>query len=123
MTNKPKMQGTRWETQVVTLLKSFIGVRSQRRIAEGGLKDIGDITWKDYTGSVWIGECKATQTLNATRVLGKARVKSPHPKTTVLFWKRLTKLKGGQKKRTPDGEAAVVVMGLDTFRLLMESRD
>ncbi len=90
-----------------------------RRVAEGGSKDIGDIEWIAPDGEHWIGECKATQTLNVTRVLSKARLKSPLPDTTVLFWKRLSAKKPGQSRRTPDGEPIVVVMALDTFNLLI----
>lgn len=120
--NKPKNQGTAWESVTVKWLSLIPGVSGARRIAEGGAKDIGDVEWLDSEGILWIGECKATQTLNVTRVLGKAREKSPTPMTTVLLWKRLTKKKKGQKRRTPDGTAAVVVMGLDTFHRLLGER-
>ena len=119
--NKPKMQGTAWESWMVKWLEKIADLTGARRIAEGGGKDIGDIEWYDYAGQMWVGECKATQTLNVTRVLSKARLKSPHPATTVLLWKRLTRSKGNTK-RTPDGEPIVVVMGLDTFHVLMRDR-
>ena len=121
MVNKPKQQGTAWESQAVKWLQTIGGLTGVRRIAEGGAKDIGDIEWHDAAGYEWIGECKATKTLNVTRVLGKARSKSTHPHRTVLLWKRLTKSKGNTK-RTPDGEPVVVVMGIDTFETLMRSR-
>jgi hypothetical protein len=122
MVNRPKMQGTAFESWMVKWLNAIDELSSTaRRIAEGGSNDEGDVEWEDHAGYNWIGECKATQTLNVTRVLGKARKKSKADHT-VLFWKRLTKKKGDQLKRTPDGEPIVVVMALDTFKTLMEDR-
>ena len=120
--NKPKMQGTAFESWLVKWLDRIEEVTEPRRIAEGGSKDIGDVEWEDYAGDIWIAECKATQTLNVTRVLGKARAKSGRSLTTVLFWKRLTKLKPGQERRSSDGEPVVIVMALDTFKMLMADR-
>jgi hypothetical protein len=117
--SKPKAQGTAWETFVVNTLKAIgYTVKGAKRIAEGGALDIGDIEWEDGFLTKWIGECKATQTLNVTRVLGKARKKSGNP-YTVVFWKRLTK-SDGKSRRTPDGEPMVVVMAYDTFMDLMK---
>jgi hypothetical protein len=53
-------------------------------------------------------------------VLSKARIKSKQGRLTVLMWKRLVKLQPGKQRRVPDGEAIVVVMGLDTFDMLMD---
>jgi hypothetical protein len=119
--SKSKQQGTAFESWVVNWLRSF-GQMNPRRIAEGGSKDEGDVTFDTHFDGRWIIECKATQTLNVTRVLGKARVKSPNPKQTILMWKRLTKSEGN-KRRTPDGESIVVVMGLDTFEYLLGHPD
>lgn len=115
--NRPKMQGTSWESWLVNRFKS-IGLFSQR-IAEGGSKDRGDLEIVLANGMTFIVEAKSTQTLNVTRVLNKARIKSGDGVMTVLAWKRLVKLKDGQKKRRPDGEPMVVVMGIDTFELLL----
>ena len=121
--SKSKQQGTAFESWLVKWLNKIPELsQSARRLAEGGMNDDGDIFFEDHTGEAWYVECKATQTLNATRVLSKARVKSPNPKYTVLFWKRLVKLKAGQTNRRPDGEAVVVVMGLDTWHELMKDR-
>jgi len=95
-----------------------IGLYS-RRLPEGGSLDRGDLEVATHTSGTFIVEAKATQTLNVTRVLNKARIKSGDGVMTVLAWKRLVKLKDGQKKRRPDGEPMVVVMGLDTFELLV----
>lgn len=121
--SKSKSQGTAFESWIVKWLVR-IGLPYAERIAEGGSKDIGDVKFeRHFDDDPWIIEAKATQTLNVTRVLGKARSKSSHPQTTILMWKRLVKLKDGQKKRRPDGEAIVIVMGLDTFERLVAHPD
>ena len=114
--SKPKAQGTRWETQIVERFKAA-GIYA-RRIAEGGSKDIGDVLAATEASGEWVIEAKATQTLNVTRVLGKAKVKSG-VKNTVLIWKRLTKSEGNSR-RTPDGEPVVVVMSFESFIKLLE---
>jgi hypothetical protein len=108
MVNKPKMQGTAFESFLVTSLNLATHPWGRaRRIAEGGANDEGDITYIDGFNQTWVIEAKATQTLNVTRVLGKAREKGGT--YTVLAWKRLTRSKGNSK-RTPDGEPIVVVV-------------
>jgi len=105
---RPRDQGTRLETWIVDQLNAATHPwGSARRIAEGGVNDEGDVTYLDGFNQRWVVEAKATQTLNVTRVLGKARKKGG--KYTVLVWKRLTKSKGNSK-RTPDGEPVVVVV-------------
>jgi len=118
--NKPKMQGTAFESWCVRAMQ-MMGLDA-KRIAEGGSKDLGDVEI-NAGNRTWFMECKSTQTLNVTRVLGKARTKSGSPRFTVLAWKRLTKLKEGQKKRRPDGEPIVVSMGWDTFEILLDAYD
>jgi hypothetical protein len=107
MVNKPKMQGTAFESWLVTSFNQLVPWGAARRIAEGGANDEGDITYLDGFNQRWVIEAKATQTLNVTRVLGKAREKGGT--YTVLAWKRLTRSKGNSK-RTPDGEPIVVVV-------------
>ena len=121
MVNKPKLQGTAFESYLAKRFQS-IGLFS-RRIAEGGSKDLGDVEVVLGSGLAFTVEAKATQTLNVTRVLNKARIKSGHGVTTVLAWKRLVKLKDGEKRRKPDGEKMVVVMGQDTWELLLSMID
>jgi len=113
----PKSRGTQWESWLVNRFKG-IGLFSQR-IAEGGSKDRGDLEVVLDNGMTFVVEAKAMQTLNVTRVLNKARIKSGDGIMCVLAWKRLVKLKEGQQKRRPDGEPMVVVLGLDTFELLL----
>jgi hypothetical protein len=106
--SKAKSQGTRFETWIVDKLnEATYPWGSARRLAEGGVKDRGDIEYTDGFNQGWVIEAKATQTLNVTRVLGKARKKGG--RYTVLVWKRLTKSKGNTN-RTPDGEPIVVVV-------------
>ncbi len=116
--SKSKQQGTAWETAVVDRLTQHgtISGMHAKRIAEGGSKDEGDVEFYHPGGDRIVVECKATQALNVTRVLGKARAKSSAD-ITVLAWKRL--IKTGKKVRQPDGEKEVVVLTLDDFIYLM----
>ena len=118
MVNKPKMQGTAFESWLVTKLnEALFPFSPARRIAEGGSNDEGDIAYFDGFNQRWVIEAKATQTLNVTRVLGKARAKGG--KYTVLAWKRLTRSKGNTN-RTPDGEPIVVVVPWELWVELMK---
>ena len=110
--SKSKAQGTRWETYIVARLnRRFL---RGKRLPELGANDEGDIEFWDSHGKRWVIEAKATQTLNVTRVLGKAREKS-RGDFTVLFWKRLVPKKEGMKIRQADGEKEVVVMSMRDF--------
>ena len=115
MVNRPKAQGTAWESWLVKRFMS-IGLYS-RRLPEGGSLDRGDLEIVLENNMTFIVEAKATQTLNVTRVLNKARTKSGDGVMTVLAWKRL--VKGDGARRKPDGEPIVVVMGLDTWEMLV----
>lgn len=118
MVNRPKAQGTAHESWIVTALNEALHPWGKaRRIAEGGSNDEGDITYSDGFNQRWVIEAKATQTLNVTRVLGKAREKGG--KYTVLVWKRLTRSKGNSR-RTPDGEPIVVVVPWELWCELMK---
>ena len=116
--SRPKAQGTAHETSIVNKMMDA-GIPA-RRIAEGGSKDIGDVLVMPTYGDEWVIEAKATQTLNVTRVLGKARKKSGI-KNTVLIWKRLTKSEGNSR-RTPDGEPVVVVLSFESFVDLLNNQ-
>jgi hypothetical protein len=117
--SKPKQQGTKFETWLVNWLLKVRGVETAYRLHEGGKYDEGDVRLVDGYGQEWTIECKATQTLNVTRVLSKARLKAPDGRHTILAWKRLTKTTPDAKRRTPDGEPVVFVMGADTFHTLI----
>jgi hypothetical protein len=120
--NKPKKQGTEFETWMVNWLNKASTVGSAERLAEGGLKDLGDIRFVTDYGLEWFIECKAAERLNVTRVLSNARRKSGSGKTTMLAWKRLVKPGEGKTRRVPDGEPVVIVMGLDTFHELLKGQ-
>ncbi len=119
--SKSKAQGTAWETKIVdTLNRRFLRAT---RMPELGSKDEGDIEFFDHHGHRWVIEAKATQTLNVTRVLHKAKVKSgqyddPDHLGTALFWKRLVKT--GKKVRQPDGVKEVVVISMADFLYLVK---
>lgn len=84
--NKPKAQGTRWETELVQKAQAA-GLLADR-MPEGGMNDAGD---------VWIGD-------------------TPFPSgddIAVVAWHRL--IDTGNTRRAPDGVPSVVVMTLDDF--------
>ena len=108
--NKPKQQGTAFESALVQHFRDEN--LEATRFAEGGSLDLGDLWFDDAHSYMWIVEAKATERLNVTRVLAKAREKSGIDRT-VLIWKRLVKT--GKKVRQADGEKVVVVMTLDMF--------
>ena len=119
MKTRPKNLGTAWETWLVNALNNSAIWMKARRIAEGGANDEGDITFLDGFNQRWVVEAKARQTLNITRELAKARKKGG--KYTVIAWKRLVPNEG--KRRSPDGEAVVVVLSLDTWLELMKRKN
>lgn len=116
--SKSKAQGTAFETWIVNEYNSKSPAGWAERIAEGGEHDRGDVRIVNELDEVWIAECKATERLNVTRVLAKARKKS-RIMNTVLIWKRLVKSDGARRKA--DGEKVVVVMDLDTFWRLINA--
>jgi len=120
MTNKPKQQGTAFETWLVNDLNHtfyLINDTQAERLPEGGSNDRGDIRLIDNRGDLWIIEAKARANLNAHQAIAKAKEKSDATRTA-LIWKRLTR-KDGNARRTPDGEPIIVVMDLDTFKALL----
>ena len=109
--SKQKQQGTKWETYIVARLnRRFL---RGRRLPELGANDEGDIEFFDSHDKRWVIEAKATQSLNVTRVLGKAKAKSQGD-FTVLFWKRIVPTEG-KKIRQADGEKEVVIMSMRDF--------
>lgn len=120
MKSRPKDLGTAFETWLVNNFKR-IGLFS-RRLPEGGSLDLGDLEVVLDNGMTFIVEAKAREVLNVTREMEKARVKSGDGVNTILIWKRLTKEKG-KKRRTPDGQKIVCVIGIDTLELLLTMTD
>lgn len=110
------MAGTAFETWLVNNFKR-IGLFS-RRLPEGGSLDLGDLEVVLENGMTFIVEAKTREVLNVTREIEKARVKSGDGVMTLLLWRRLVKPKQG-KRRVPDGEKIVAVLGLDTLEMLL----
>ena len=73
MVNKPKIQGTNFETKTVNLLKAN-GFKANR-IAEGGINDEGDIECFTTNDRI-ILEAKHRANLNVHQTLHKAKGKS-----------------------------------------------
>ena len=136
---RPKDQGTRLETAIVERCKAA-GLTA-RRLAEGGVRDGGDIeVWTNAQGP-WgsqvgghrevdclVIEAKARQQGNVTRWLAKAKKKAANadlpfiPAGVVVWWKRVVPRKGAAV-RVADGEREVVVMDVETFLMLLGGRD
>ena len=122
MVNKPKKQGTTFETAQVNLINKYNTHHKARRLAEGGNRDEGDIEFfrVDYMlpSERWIMEAKNRQAFNLHQGLAKAKRKAgKYP--VVIAWKKLKKVKG-QKRRTTDGESVVYCMDEKTFFALLE---
>jgi hypothetical protein len=122
MVNKPKKQGTTFETQQVNLINKYSEFHKARRLAEGGNNDEGDIEFQriDFMmpNEIWIMEAKFRQAFNLHQGLAKAKRKAKN-KPVVLAWKKLKKVKG-QKRRVTDGEPVVYCMDEKTFFALLK---
>ncbi len=79
MVNKPKKQGTTFETQQVNLINKYNTHHKARRLAEGGNRDEGDLEFYrvDYMlpNERWIMEAKNRQALNLHQTVAKAKRK------------------------------------------------
>ena len=119
MVNKPKIQGTRFETQTKELLQSW-GYKAYR-LAEGGMADEGDVQVEINNGLLpiteMIFECKARQALNIHQTYAKAKEKAGS-KPLVLAWKKLTR-KGNNKKRTADGVPTLYIVDEELLKELL----
>ncbi len=127
MVNKPKIQGTAFETLTVNKLNDY-GFKA-KRLAEGGSKDEGDIECEVPFTSILpyprvILEAKHRANLNVHQTLAKAKEKAGDL-DVILAWKK-TKRKNNSKVRVADGERTVYIVDEDLmFRLLekYEERD
>ena len=127
MVNKPKIQGTAFETLTVNKLNDY-GFKA-KRLAEGGSKDEGDIECEVPFTSILpyprvILEAKHRANLNVHQTLAKAKEKAGDS-DVILAWKK-TKRKNNSKVRVADGERTVYIVDEDLmFRLLekYEERD
>jgi hypothetical protein len=119
--NKPKAQGTAFETQIVNRAHAR-GLQAWR-LAEGGQRDAGDVVLVDSDGDHWVIEAKHRENLSAHQALHKAQAKADKADlpfvayTTALIWKRSTSRGQGQR-RTPEG--TIVILGLEDFLGLLQ---
>jgi len=114
LVNKPKIQGTKFETSTVNLLKSW-GFKAYR-LAEGGMKDEGDVQVE--LPDELIFECKARQNLNIHQTYHKASQKTNKP--VILAWKKLVN-KGSSVRRTPDGVATLYIVSEEILKELLKN--
>jgi len=120
MVNKPKIQGTAFETLTVNKLNKY-GFKA-RRLAEGGSKDEGDIECEVPFSHILpyprvVLEAKHRANLNVHQTLAKAKEKAGSS-DVILAWKK-TKRKNNSKVRVADGERVVYIVDEDLmFRLL-----
>ena len=119
MVNKPKIQGTAFETLTVNKLNEY-GFKA-KRLAEGGSNDKGDIECENTFNNILpypkiILEAKHRQNLNVHQTLAKAKEKAGGD--VVLAWKKTVR-KNNSKVRVADGERIVYIVDEDLlFRLL-----
>jgi len=113
LVNKPKIQGTRFETATVNLLKSW-GFKAYR-LAEGGMKDEGDVQVEVPDDIIL--ECKARQNLNIHQTYHKAKQKTDKP--IILAWKKLVN-KGSSARRSPDGVTSLYIIDEDLLKELLK---
>jgi hypothetical protein len=119
---RPKDQGTKAETDVVR--HCHLHNLQAWRLAEGGIKDAGDVAVKTRDGDHWILEVKHREALSPHQTLRLACNKVEKADLpfavagTALVWKRSTS-RGEGKRRVPQG--TVVVLTLSDFLNLLHS--
>lgn len=120
MANKPKIQGTKFESATRDLLLDW-GFKAYR-LAEGGLKDEGDVQVEIDNGILpkpeVVFECKARQNLNIHQTYHKATQKTDKP--VILAWKKLIN-KGSSVRRSPDGVTTLYVIDEHLLKELLEN--
>ena len=119
MVNKPKIQGTKFESFIRDLLLDW-GFKAYR-LAEGGLKDEGDVQVEIDNGILpkpeVVFECKARQNLNIHQTYYKATQKTDKP--VILAWKKLVN-KGSSARRSADGIATLYVIDETLLKELLK---
>lgn len=112
--NKPKKQGTEFETWCVNwfVKRGF----KATRLAEGGSKDEGDIELINKFGTRFVIEARHRANLNTHEALPRAEGKSSAP--VILAWKRLGRKKGNTR-RTAKGPPNIT-LSFETFAKLFE---
>jgi Holliday junction resolvase len=118
--SKPKAQGTRHESWIVTELQA-LGIQA-RRLAEGGAADEGDVE-ATIAGTRWVLEGKARQNLNVQKTLGKARKKAGGESPVAVVWKRLVKVAGYTNRQPVEGERITVTISWEDFLRLLKKED
>ena len=116
--SRSRAQGTRLESELVARVRAR-GLPA-RRLAEGGLRDEGDVEVFDEDGFRHVIEAKACERLSLHAVWLKARRKAPATARVAVVWKRVT-LKAGNARRTADGPVLVAVPLDDYLDLLSRS--
>jgi len=121
MVNKPKIQGTAFETLTVNKLNEY-GFKA-KRLAEGGSNDKGDIECENTFTDVlpypkMIFEAKHRQNLNVHQTLAKAKEKAGGD--VILAWKKTIR-KNDSKVRVADGERIVYIVDEDLLFKLLKS--
>jgi len=113
---KPRDQGTRAETEVVR--RCHLRKLQAWRLAEGGIRDAGDVAVRTGSGDHVVLEVKHRENLSAHQALHTATEKTVKadlpfaPLLTAVVWKRSTS-RGEGKRRAPQG--TVVILTLDDF--------
>lgn len=123
MVNKPKIQGTKFETETVNKLNDY-GFKS-KRLAEAGINDEGDIEcFNEFSSLVpkprIVLEAKHRQALNVHQTMAKAKEKAKGD--VILAWKKTVK-KNNSKVRVADGERIVYIIDEDLLFKLLEKYD
>ena len=121
MVNKPKIQGTRFETLIVNKLNDY-GFKA-KRLAEGGSQDEGDIECFNTFQSLLpyprvVLEAKHRANLNVHQTLAKAKEKAKGD--VILAWKK-TKRNSNSKVRVADGERVVYIVDEDLMFSLLKN--
>ena len=121
MVNKPKIQGTAFETLTVNKLNEY-GFKA-KRLAEGGSNDKGDIECENTFSDTLpypkiIFEAKHRQNLNVHQTLAKAKEKAGGD--VILAWKKTIR-KNDSKVRVADGERIVYILDEDLLFKLLKS--
>jgi len=127
--NKPKIQGTKFESWIRDTINSWGDRYKAFRLAEGGSADEGDVQVNIHR-EIWVEkqriphneiifECKARQNLNIHQTYAKAKEKAGN-KPLVLAWKKLVR-KGDNKKRTADGISTLYIVDEEFLRDLLDT--
>lgn len=113
MTNRPKQQGTAWETALCRVLNAIPGVDAER-LAEAGCNDLGDIRILTPALPPIVVEAKARERLSLHEALSAARRKA-HPHDAVIAWRRLVRRQPDHVRRQTAGDGPIIAMSLALF--------